>query len=323
MKKRALLAAAACAALAVFSTPSTAQPRDKPIRMIVGFPPGQATELIARVLADMLGKELGQTVVVDNKPGQGGSIALGALATAPADGSVITVSALASYAINPALYKSVPYDTLKDFAPIGLVADIPTVLVTGADSGISSFADLLAKAKAAPGQLKHSSSGNGTVSHLGMQELKRRAGVDIAHVPYQGSARAMTDLVAGHVQAGLDSVAATRQLADGKRLNVLAAASRTRLAAFPNVPTLSELGFPGFEVSAWTAVAVPAATPADVRQRLSAAVRKVVSSQEFAARLEPLGAIARPSTSEEFGAFLRTEITRWKDAVMSSGAKVE
>jgi len=322
MKKRTLLAMAV-AAVASIPLGALAQPHDKPIRMIVGFPPGQATELIARILAEGLGKELGQTVVVENKPGQGGSLALGALAKAPADGSVITVSALASYAINPFLYESVSYDTLKDFAPIGLVADIPTVLVTGADSGIASFQDLIRQAKAKPGALRHSSSGNGTVSHLGMQELKRRAGVNMIHVPYQGSARAMTDLVAGRVQVGLDSVAATRQLVESGRLVVLAAASRERLAAFPDVPTLEELGLPGLEVSAWTGVSVPAATPADVRERLAAAVYKVVGSKDFAARMEPMGAIPRPATAQEFAAFLRSEMKRWQALVASSKAQVE
>ncbi len=323
MKKRTFLATALPVLAACLGLPALAQPRDKPIRMIVGFPPGQATDLIARVLADMLGRELAQPVIVENRPGQGGSLALAQLAGSAADGSVITVSALAAYAINPALYKNVAYDTLRDLAPIGMVADIPTVLVTGADSGITSYADLVAKAKANPGMLKHCSSGNGTVSHLGMQELKRRAGIDMVHVPYQGSARAMTDLVSGQVQVGLDSVAAVRQLVEGKRLRVLAAASPQRLPAFPGVPTLSELGVPQFEVSAWTAVSVPSATPREVRQRLSDAVHKVVSSPEFARKMEPLGASAHPATAEEFARFLRTELPRWHDAVVASGAKVE
>ena len=320
MQKRTLLKAAAAACL---GTAGIAVGQDKPIRVLVGFPPGQATEAIARVLAEALERELKQGVVVDNKPGQGGSLALGLLAAAPADGSVITVSALAAFAINPSLYAKVPYDPLKDFAPIGLVADIPTVLVTGANSGYTTLEALVAAAKRQPGSLKHSSSGNGTVSHLGMQEFKRRAGIDMVHVPYQGSARAMTDLVAGHVHAGLDSVAATRGLVEGKRLHVLAAASRRRLDAFPSVATLGELGYPDLEVSAWTAVAVPAATPLETRNRLSQAVQKIVASPEFAQKLVPLGAVARPGGADEFGALLRSELGRWKAAVASSGARVE
>ncbi|HZZ92417.1 MAG TPA: tripartite tricarboxylate transporter substrate binding protein [Usitatibacter sp.] len=326
MRKRTLLISATLAAglLATGISTARAEPDDTLIRMIVGFPPGQAVDLIARVLADQLGHELNKTIVVENKPGQGGSLALGLVARAPADGTVITLSSLAAFAINPVLYKSaVSYDALKDFAPIGLVADIPTVLVTGAQSGITSFPDLLSKARASPGSLTHSSSGNGTVSHLGMVQLKRRAGVDIVHVPYKGSAPAMTDVVAGRVQVGLDSVAATKPLVEGKRLVVLAAASPDRLPSFPNVPTLQELGFPGLVVSAWTALAVPAATPTDVRAHLSSALHKVVSSPEFAAKLAPLGVIPRPSSAEEFGAFLRSEVTRWQAVVAESGLKVE
>lgn len=322
MKKRALLKTAAAVACLGLSGQPFAQP-DKPVRIIVGFPPGQATEVIARILAEHLERELKQPVIVENKPGQGGSLALGALASAVADGSVITVSALAAFAINPSLYASVPYDSLKDFAPIGLVADIPTVLVTGVNSGYPTFAALLAAARSRPGALKHSSSGNGTVSHLGMQELKKRAGIDMIHVPYQGSSRAMADVVAGHVDVGLDSVAATRSLVEGKRLVVLAAASGSRLEAFPDVPTLSELGFPGLEVTAWTAVAAPAAIPREARQRLSQAVARIVASPEFSARLAPLGAVARPGSADEFSALLRSELVRWKAAVSSSGAKVE
>ena len=311
------------AILLLSSALAGAQPKDKPIRMIVGFPPGQATELIARVLAERLAKELDQPVVVENKPGQGGSIALGAVAASPPDGSVITVSALAAYTINPYLYKSVPYDVQKDLAPVALVADIPVLLVASPSAPFKTFPEFIAYTRAHPGDVKHSSSGNGTVSHLGMQDLKKRAGLDMPHVPYQGSGRAMTDLVAGHVQIGLDSIAATKQLIDGKRLNVLAAATRTRLPGFPDVPTISELGFKGFEVAAWTAVSVPAGTPNDLRERLSSAITRIVKSPEFAAKLEPLGATPHPGTMDEFATFLRAETERWKSTVFASGAKVE
>jgi tripartite-type tricarboxylate transporter receptor subunit TctC len=326
MRKRTLLISSTLAAglFAAGLASAVAQPSETPIRMVVGFPPGQAVDLIARVLADQLGRELDRTIVVENKPGQGGSLALDMVARAPADGSVITLSSLAAFAINPVLYKSaVSYSPLTDFAPTGLVADIPTVLVTGAHSGITSFQDLISRAKASPGGLTHSSSGNGTVSHLGMEQLKRRAGVDIVHVPYKGSAPAMTDVVAGRVQVGLDSVAATKPLADSKRLVVLAAASHNRLPSFPNVPTLEELGFPGLVVSAWTGVVVPAATPADIRSHLSAALQKVVSSPEFASKLTPLGVFPHPSTAEEFGQFMHSEVTRWATVVKQSGLKVE
>lgn len=302
---------------------ATAQPQNRPIRMLVGFPPGQATDSIARVLARRLSTELGQPVVVDNKPGQGGSLALAELARSPSDGSVITLSALASYAINPHLYKSVPYDSLRDLAPVALVGEIPVVLVTSTLLEARTFEEFLAYVRANPGKLSHSSSGNGTVSHLGMQELKRRAELDILHVPYQGSARAMSDLVANQVQVGLDSVAATKALIDAKRLNILAVASPRRLSMFPDVPTIAELGFPGFAVSAWTGVSLPAAAPMEVRKRLNQAIVRIVDSPEFAAELQQLGATTRSSSIEEFEAFLRSEYERWGAAVKASGAVVQ
>ncbi len=321
---QAVLAITVASAAAVL-WPKTAQAQagDHPIRMLVGFPPGQATDLIARALARRLGIELGQTVIVDNKPGQGGSLALGALVNAPSDGSVITLSALAAYAINPHLYKSVPYDPLRDLAPVALVADIPTLLVANASFEPANFEQFIAYARTRPGKLLHSSSGNGTVSHLGMQELKQRAGLDIVHVPYQGSPRAMADVASGAVHVGLDSVAATRAMIDGGKIKVLAAASANRLPMFPDVPTIAESGYPGFAVSAWTGVSLPAGTAPAVRERLSQAVMRVTRSPDFAAELRPLGATPRTSTVAEFEAFLRAELTRWGTAVRATKATVE
>src|SRR5262249_327026 len=225
MSRSILGAAAAALCLAA----GLAAAEGKPIKMIVGFPPGQATELAARVLAEALGPELGAPVIVVNMPGQGGSLAMNALIASPPDGSVITVSALASYAINPHLYSSVKYDPRRDVSPIGLVADIPVVLVVNPGVEAKTFAELVAYAKSHPGELDHSSSGNGTVSHLGMVELKRRMGIDMVHVPYPGSARAMTDLVSGQVQVGFDSVAATKAFIESGKLRALAVASPHRL----------------------------------------------------------------------------------------------
>ena len=295
----------------------------EPIKMIVGFPPGQATELAARVLAEGLSRELGDPVVVVNMPGQGGSIALQSLINSPADGSVITVSALASYAINPHLYGSVKYDPRRDLAPIGLVADIPVVLVVNPALKANDVKEMVALARREPGGLMHSSSGNGTVSHLGMVELKRRLDVEMTHVPYPGSAKAMTDLVGGRVHAGLDSVAAVKALVQDGKLRAIGVASPQRLPSMPDVPTLDEQGVRGFEVAAWTAVSVPAATPKAVRDRLSAAVVKVVSSKEFAARLAPLGMEPRIGGADAFDKLLRAEYDRWAGVVKDSGAKVD
>jgi tripartite-type tricarboxylate transporter receptor subunit TctC len=319
MRRTILKAALAATCMAA----GLAAAQGKPIKMIVGFPPGQATELVARILADALGHELGNPVIVVNMPGQGGSVAMNALIASPPDGSVITVSALASYAINPHLYSSVKYDARKDVSPIALVADIPVVLVVNPEVKARSFAELVTYAKAHPGELTHSSSGNGTVSHLGMVELKRRMGIEMVHVPYPGSARAMTDLVSGQVQVGFDSVAATKAFIESGKLRALAVASAQRLPSLPDVPTLAEQGVPGFEVSAWTAVATPAGTPAAINEKLSAAVVKIVASPQFAEKIAPIGMTPRKGGAAEFEALLRSEYARWDRVVKESGAKVE
>jgi tripartite-type tricarboxylate transporter receptor subunit TctC len=311
------------AAMLVLAAGTMAVADSKPIKMIVGFPPGQATELVARILAEGLTQELGQPVVVFNMPGQGGSIAMNALIASPSDGSVITVSALASYVINPHLYSSVHYDPLKDITPVALVADIPVVLVVYPGLNVSTLPELVALAKAKPGQLMHSSSGNGTVSHLGMVELKHQLGVDMTHVPYAGSNKAMVDLVSGQVQVGFDSVAATRGFIESGKLKAIAVASMKRLPSLPDVPTLDELGVKGFEVSAWTAVSLPPGAPPDVRKRIEAAVVKIVSSPQFAQRIAPLGMTPRPGDAAAFEALLRSEYPRWGRIVKESGAKVD
>lgn len=319
MLKRLVMAVltAACAAL----LPAAAQ--QKGIKMIVGFPPGQATELVARVLAEAMTQELGQPVTVLNMPGQGGSIAMNALIGSPPDGSVITVSALAAWAINPHLYRSVKYDSLRDVAPVALVADIPVVLVANPTLKAGNFGELVALAKASPGQLMHSSSGNGTVSHLGMVELKRRAGIEMTHVPYAGSGRAMTDLVGGQVQVGFDSVAATKGFITAGKLKAFGVASPKRLPSLPEVPSLAEVGLPDFEVSAWTAVGVPAATPREIREKLSATVTRIVSSPQFAEKLAPLGMEPRPGDMAAAERLLRSEYARWAKIVKDSGATVD
>lgn len=317
MKLIGLLAALSTVCLAATSVIAD------PIKMIVGFPPGQATELAARALAEGLTRELGDPVVVVNMPGQGGSIALQSLINSPPDGSVITVSALASYAINPHLYGSVRYNSLKDIGTVALVADIPVVLVVNPGVKATNVRELVELAKAKPGGLMHSSSGNGTVSHLGMVELKRRLGIDMTHVPYAGSGRAMTDLVGGQVQVGFDSVAAVKSFVGAGKLRAIGVASQKRLPSLPDVPTLAELGVPDFEVAAWTAVSVPAATPRPIREKLSAAVQKIVSSKAFADRMAPLGMEPRPGGIEAFDTLLRSEYERWAQVVKETGAKVD
>ena len=292
-------------------------------RILVGFPPGQATDLVARMLAERLTIALGHPVIVENKPGQGGSIALAALAKSPPDGSVLSLSALAAYVVNPHLYSSVGYDTLKDLEPVAMVADLPLVLVVNPAVPAKTLAELVAYAKANPDKLTHGSSGNGTLSHLLMEDFKQRAGISIIHVPYQGSARAMTDLIAGTVQVGLDTVTVTQPQIVAGKMRLLAVGTRERLPAFPDTPTIGESGYPGFEAVAWVGLSAPAGTPLAVREQISAEVQKIVRSPEFAQRLVALGGIPRPSTIDAMAALLRSEDKRWKKIVAQSGAKVD
>lgn len=313
-----LLVAGAGLCLAVF-----AHAQDKVTRVVVGFPPGQATDFVARLVAERLGPALNETVIVENRPGQGGSGALAALAKSPPDGSTLVLAPLASLVANPHLYKNIGYDTLKDLAPVALAADLPMLLVSNPSLPARNVAELIAYAKANPDRLTHPSSGNGTLSHLGMEDLKRRAGIRILHVPYQGSPRAMTDLIAGVVNVAIDTVAVTQPFIQAGKMRLLASAYSQRIAAFPDTPTIAEQGFPGFSLSAWLGFVVPAGTPKERIERLSAAVAKIVQSPEIGQKFATLGALPRTANPEEFRSFMAGEYTRWGAIVKAVGAKVD
>lgn len=323
MKK--IILAALCAAFAAFTATSTfaQSPSGKTMRILVGFPPGQATDLVARMIADRLTASMGQTVIVENRPGQGGSVVLGALAKSAPDGLTISLSALAAYVVNPHLYKNVAYDTLKDLAPIGRVADLPMLLCVHPSVPAQTLPELIAYVKANPGKLMHSSSGNGTLSHLLMEDFKRRAGLSIVHVPYQGSPKAMLDLMAGNVQVGLDTITVTQPHVQAGKMRLIAAGTARRLPAFAATPTIAEQGFPGFEAVAWLGLSAPAGTPRELRERINADVVQALKTPEFAEKLLAMGAFPQPGTTEEFGAFLRSEYARWAEIVRVSGAKVD
>jgi tripartite-type tricarboxylate transporter receptor subunit TctC len=318
-----LLAIALTMALSFLASGAGAQPAPGvPIKIMVGFPPGQATDLVARMVAEQLSTGLGQPVIVENRPGQGGSIAIAMVSHAAHDGSVMTMSALAGYTVNPHLYKHVGYETLKDLAPVASVADLPLALVVNPSLPVHSVQELIAYAKAHPGELSHPSSGNGTLSHLLMDDFKRRAGIDIVHVPYQGSAKAMTDLVAGTVQVGLDTLTVTLPLVKSGKLRLLAVGTRERLPSLPDTPTIAESGFPGFEAVAWIGLTVPAGTPLAWRERVSAVVTAALKQSEFVHKLEFLGAYPRPGDVDQFSTLLHTEYARWGDIVKKSGVTV-
>jgi len=296
---------------------------DKVNKIIVGFPPGQATDQVARLLAQQLSRELNENFIVENRPGQGGSVALAALARSEPDGNTMVLAALASLVVNPHLYKNVGYATLSDFELVSLVADLPMLLVVNPEVPVQSYSELVSYAKAHPGKLNYASSGNGTLSHLGMEELKRHTGTQIAHIPYSGSARSMMDVVGGGVQVAIDTVAATQSQIRGGKLRLLATTYSERLPAFPDTPTVAELGVKDFRLSAWLGIIIPKGTPPARVAELNAAALKVVQSPEVQSKYAALGAVPRTMSTPQFRAFVEAEYKRWGEGVRQAALKVD
>ncbi len=315
----------ACAALACVSLNALAQADypNKPLKIVVGFPPGQATDVIARLLAEKLTPVLGQAVVVDNKPGQGGSIGAAAAAKSPADGYTLLLSATAPLATNPNLYKDLPYEPVRDFAPVTLVANLPFVLVARPGLPVNNIRELIALAKAQPGKLTFASSGNGSTSHLSMEMFKTATGTDLRHVPYKGSPQAFTDVISGQVDVVFDTAVYSLPQVRAGKVKLLAVASAKRSALIPDVPTIAEQGVPGYDSGAWLGMLFPAGTPAAMVNRLNAEVIKIVRTPDMTERLLKLGAEPLSSTPEEFSAHIRSELRKWGKAVVDAGVKIE
>lgn len=297
----------------------------KTVKIIIGFPPGQATDSVTRLLADKLRAVTGNNYVVDNRPGQGGSIALGAVAKSPADGSVMSVIHMSAIAANPHLYSNVPYDSLKDFEPVGLIGDLPFVLVCNPSLPFKSVKELIAYAKANPDTLTNASSGNGTVSHLAMEKFKRDAGIKMTHIPYKGSVAGLTDVIAGNVSIALETASSVRTYVETGKLRALAIGSSRQLGGvFAGVPTLAQSGFKDINAVTWLMIIYPAGTPKAIVNSTYAALSKVMSSPEVEQSLLTIGCIPRVSKSpEEAAAYLRNEYKHWGDAVKASGVKLE
>ncbi len=322
INRRTLMMAAAGASLA---PAAIAQSRNsRVVRIVVGFPAGQATDIIARLMADELKSVTGDTYVVENRPGQGGSLAMGATAKSPADGSVMMLTHMSAVATNPHLYKSVPYMSLKDFEAVGLLGDLPFVLVAHPSQPFNNVQELVRYAKANPGKLSHASSGNGTVSHLAMENLKRRAGVEILHVPYRGSAPGLTDVVAGQVQLALETAASVRPFLQSGQLKALGAGTTRRLEVLPDVPTIAEQGFDNFNAVTWLMVIYPSGVDKALVNSTYEAMNKAMRTPAVAARMMQIGAVPRFSASPaEAAAYIRTEFAHWGEAVAQSGVKLD
>ena len=321
---RRTLVALAAATFATALSPALAQGYPaKPIRIVVPFPAGGATDILARAAAQKMTEAWGQPVVVDNRPGAGGNIGSDAVAKAPNDGYTLLMGTVGTHAINASLYAKMPYDHVKDFVPIVLVAGVPNVLVVHPSVPVSSVQELIAYGKANPGKLNFASSGSGTSIHLSGELFKTMTGVQMTHVPYKGSAPAVSDLLGGQVQLMFDNLPVSLPHIKGGKLKALAVTSRARAASLPDVPTLHESGLPGFDASSWFGLLAPAGTPADVITKVNGEVAKWIASAEGRERLAAVGANPAGGTPDDFAKHIAAETTKWAKVVKDSGAKVE
>lgn len=295
----------------------------KPLRLVVPFPPGGPTDIVARPLALLLSKALGQQVIVENKGGAGGSIAADAVAKSPADGYTLLIGTVGTQAINTSLYKKLPYDPLKDFTPLGMVASAPVGLVANAASPFTSVEQLIAEAKKRPGALAFASAGNGTPGHLTGELFCKAAGIKLKHIPYRGSAPAINDVVAGQVPLLFDPVQSVLGQVQGGRLRALAVSSIERSPALPQTPTMREAGLHDFEAQAWWALFAPARLPAAETTLLRKQVAQIVASDAFRDKLGNLGVTPSSAPAATFEAFNRAEIAKWGNAVRESGASLD
>ncbi len=314
----------AALALALLPPLATAQVYpSKPIRVIVSVPAGGTPDVTARLVTPGLSSLLGQQLVVDNRGGAGGLIGAELAANATPDGYTLFISSPGALTILPHLRKSVPYDTLRDFAPIGLISIGPFLLITHPSVPARTVKELIALAKAQPGKLNYASAGNGTANHLAMELFKQMAGINITHVPYKGAPQAVTDVLAGHMNMMFNSIAPIVAHIKSERVRVLGIAGAKRSPQLPDVPTISEAGVPGFEAVNWFGMFAPAKTPKPIVTRLNAALVKVVNTPEIRLQFEALGADPVGGSPEAFAAFVRRDLEKYAKVVKLSGAKVD
>ena len=312
----ALLACAACGFV------HAAWP-EKPVKVIIGFPAGGPLDSHMRLLSDKLATLLGQPIVIDYRSGAGGAVGAEAVAKAPADGTTLLLANTGTMVINPAVYSKLPYNTLRDFAPVARTAQQPLLMIVNPSVPAKTLQEFIAYAKANPGKLNFGSAGNGGISHLVPEMLKQAAGIAMTHVPYKGSAPAFIDLMAGQVQFMSESIPQAAQYAKQGKVRALAVTSRERSAALPDVPTMAEAGVRNFEVVGFYGVLAPAATPKDVVERLSQAFRQVLDDADVRSRMVQQGADPAFLGATDFAAFLRAELPRWAGAVSASGTRLD
>lgn len=325
-----LIAGIACLAVANMALSVQAQTTwpNKAVKIVVPYPPGGATDIIARAIAPELTKAFGQSFFVENRGGAGGNVGSDIVAKSPADGYTLVMATVGTHAINKSLYSRMPYDPQKDFAPITLVAGVPNVMVMNTERAkalsINNVADFIKYAKAHPGQLNMASSGNGSSTHLSGELFKAMTGIFMTHIPYNGSGPAMMSMVSGNVDVMFDNLPASMAQIKSGRLTAFAVTSANRSIALPDVPTVEEAArLKGFEASSWFGLLAPAGTPVEVLNRIQQESAKALSTPAMKEKLVAQGAVPSGSTPQEFAAFIDAEIKKWAPVVKTSGAKVD
>lgn len=321
----ALAAAVVLGSGLLANVPAAAQAAypNKTITIIVPFSAGGTTDILARIVGQALTTELGQTVIVDNRAGAGGNIGGQVAARAPADGYTLFMGTVGTHAINASLYRKMPFDPIKDFSPLTRVANVPNLLVANPAQPFKNVKELIAYGKAHPGQLNFGSSGNGTSIHLSGELFKTMANVDMQHVPYKGSAPAMTDLLGNQIAIMFDNMPSAIQHVRSGKLRALAVTTAKRSPELPDVPTIAEAGLPGYEATSWFGLFAPAATPPAVVSKLNTAIVKVLANPEIKKKINEQGAEVYSETPEQFAVFIQKESVKWSKVVRDSGASMD
>lgn len=320
--RRCTVAALAAFALAAPAFAQGGLPT-KPVRIVVGYPAGQTVDIVARTFAAALTKEIGQPVIVDNRPGANGSLGAQEVKKSAPDGTTLLLGTLGQMTINPTLYRKLPYDTLKDFAPIGQVLTGALLLVATPSFGPNSLKELIDYARAQPGKLDFASGGNGITAHLAMVVLERQAGLKLNHIPYKGSPAAINDVMGGQVPIMFDAMASTLPQVKGGKLKALAISSLKRNPQLPELATVDEQGVKGFDISSWVGFLAPAGTPPATVNALNAAIRRAAAGPEVREAIHATGSELAVTSPAEFGRFLQSEITKWGQAVNDAGVQVD
>jgi tripartite-type tricarboxylate transporter receptor subunit TctC len=323
LKRRITIGCVALASLACFATVQADAWPDKPIRFVVPYTPGGGTDTVTRHIAEKITQETKWAFLVDNKPGGGGNIGLDVVAKSRPDGYTIGMGQTANLAINPAALPKMPFDPSKDLVPVALVAELPMVLVVRTDSSWQNLADMVKAAKARPGEVKQALAGTGTVGHLAGEMLARKAGLKVLNVPYKGAAPAITDLLGGQTDYMFATPQAVLGMVQGGKLRALAVTSAKRISVLPNVPTVAEQGYKGFEAVDWKVIVAPAATPADIVRRLNAAAAKALAQPAMIAKLADEGSVPMSGSPEEVARYIKAEQGEWGTLIREAGIRFE